>query len=484
MVGSRHHPPATKGPVPTDPERSRSRTIARQRASARTTGVGVAPQDGSHSGPSEKTRLSFLAPSESDNSIGRLNHYEVLSVIGRGGFGIVLRAFDDKLRGQGAIKVLTDQAAGNPTSRERFLREARSAAAVRNPHVVQVFEVGETPLPYLVMEYVNGQTLHDVVKLNGPLEWEQNQPEAALQSYANALKDINRSPLDGLTTRLARRAMTRFEGLGTKEAEVRLRTWADAYELTRLTMALGGDPERKAAAYESRATWFACRGRWQESAEDHLMRVRLNPNNLHGWLSAGATTLLADDIAGYRQLRSRMAQLIEKPIWLWDTEVVSKIWLLYPEDLDPVKGSLQMMQNAVRNNEGDDWLKPWLAATQTLSSYRAGDFVEAVNYSDKVCKPTDELPTSHTDRRGALFAAALVVRAMAEQRRMRTTEAELCYQAALRLIPGELRTLGSSNHQGSFPVSAEIVDRDWLIAELLRREAERLLTATPQNNSE
>ncbi len=89
-------------------------------------------------------------------------------MLGQGGFGIVLKAFDEKLQRLVAIKVLAPQLAGNATDRLRFLREAR-AAAVRDPHVIKVFEVEEEPRPYLVMEYVRGQTLQDRIDREGPL---------------------------------------------------------------------------------------------------------------------------------------------------------------------------------------------------------------------------------------------------------------------------------------------------------------------------
>jgi hypothetical protein len=105
--------------------------------------------------------LSFLEPCGREGTLGRLRHYEVLRVLGKGGFGIVLEALDEKLQRRVAIKVLGPQLAGNATARQRFVREARAAAAVRDPHVVQIYDVGESPLPFLVMEFVQGQTFQD-----------------------------------------------------------------------------------------------------------------------------------------------------------------------------------------------------------------------------------------------------------------------------------------------------------------------------------
>src|SRR4051812_38801009 len=67
--------------------------------------------------------LGFLAPADRPDALGRLGHYDVLEVIGRGGMGVVLRAFDAKLHRVVAIKVMAAQLATNATARRRFARE-------------------------------------------------------------------------------------------------------------------------------------------------------------------------------------------------------------------------------------------------------------------------------------------------------------------------------------------------------------------------
>ena len=101
--------------------------------------------------------LSFLAPSSESGSLGRLDHYEILEVIGRGGTGLVLRARDTKLLRIVALKVLAAPLAVSGTARKRFAREARAAAAVRDEHVIDIHAVrDDAPVPYLVMEYIDG----------------------------------------------------------------------------------------------------------------------------------------------------------------------------------------------------------------------------------------------------------------------------------------------------------------------------------------
>ena len=114
--------------------------------------------------------LKYLFPSEQTDALGRLGHYEVLQVLGQGGFGIVFRAFDAVLQRVVAIKVLIPQFAATSPARKRFLREARTSAQVRHENVVYVYEVAEQPLPYLVMEFIPGETLQQRLERTGPLE--------------------------------------------------------------------------------------------------------------------------------------------------------------------------------------------------------------------------------------------------------------------------------------------------------------------------
>ncbi|MCC9609489.1 bifunctional serine/threonine-protein kinase/formylglycine-generating enzyme family protein [Blastopirellula sp. JC732] len=119
---------------------------------------------------SQPTDLSYLLPSDNPESLGRLGHYEILEVIGRGAFGTVLRAFDEKLQRVVAIKVLAPQMAATSPARKRFLREARTSAAVRHENVVAIYAVEDEPIPYLVMEYIPGKTLQQQLDSQGPLD--------------------------------------------------------------------------------------------------------------------------------------------------------------------------------------------------------------------------------------------------------------------------------------------------------------------------
>ncbi|HEY7423369.1 MAG TPA: serine/threonine-protein kinase, partial [Gemmataceae bacterium] len=122
----------------------------------------------------EDVALDFLSPSEKPGSLGRLGHYEVQEVIGRGGMGVVLQTFDEELHRVVAIKVMAQQLATSATARKRFKREAQAVAAVIHDHIVTIHAVEEANgLPYLVMQYVGVPSLQQRLDRDGPLELQE-----------------------------------------------------------------------------------------------------------------------------------------------------------------------------------------------------------------------------------------------------------------------------------------------------------------------
>lgn len=115
----------------------------------------------------QKTQLSmsawkpFFSESTVVGSLGRLGHYEILNLAGRGSFGTVFRAFDSVLERVVALKVLVPSHLELDATRRRFLHEAKAAASLRHDNIVQIYGVHESPLPYLVMEFIPGETLQE-----------------------------------------------------------------------------------------------------------------------------------------------------------------------------------------------------------------------------------------------------------------------------------------------------------------------------------
>jgi serine/threonine protein kinase len=123
------------------------------------------------SAPTDTADLSFLRISNRPGVMGMLGEYEVQEVIGQGGMGIVLKASEPALHRVVAVKVMAPFLASSATARRRFTREARAAAAVCHDHVVTVHGVHEeNGLPYLVMQYVAGESLQARLDRTGPLE--------------------------------------------------------------------------------------------------------------------------------------------------------------------------------------------------------------------------------------------------------------------------------------------------------------------------
>lgn len=129
-----------------------------------------APHDLGLEASDDAIDTSFLEPTERPGSLGRVAHYEVLELIGRGGFGAVFKAFDPKLERHVAIKFMDPRLASTSPPRKRFLREARSAAAIKHENIVQIHSVEENPIPYLVMEHIDGGTLQERINGFGPHE--------------------------------------------------------------------------------------------------------------------------------------------------------------------------------------------------------------------------------------------------------------------------------------------------------------------------
>ena len=121
----------------------------------------------------------------------QLGPYEILAPIGAGGMGEVYKAKDTRLDRTVAIKVLPEHLSKDPALRERFEREARAVSSLNHPHICTLFDVGEDDgVHFLVMEYIEGETLADRLK-KGALPLEQALRTAA--QIADALDKAHRA---------------------------------------------------------------------------------------------------------------------------------------------------------------------------------------------------------------------------------------------------------------------------------------------------
>ncbi|MBS0589460.1 MAG: protein kinase [Proteobacteria bacterium] len=114
----------------------------------------------------------------------QLGHYDLVAELGRGGMGVVYKGYEASLHRYVAIKVLADSLAHDAGIKERFLREARSMAALNDPHIIQIYFIGEDEgQTFFVMEFVDGESLSSVLKREQRLKPEQ----AAKVIYQTAL---------------------------------------------------------------------------------------------------------------------------------------------------------------------------------------------------------------------------------------------------------------------------------------------------------
>lgn len=114
-----------------------------------------------------------LKPSLDRGYQAELGPYGIVELIGQGAMGLVLRAVDQRLEREVAIKIMRAGLVGDRNARMRFMREARAVARLRHANIVAIHEVGESNgIPFLVMEYVDGYSLADRIQAEHPFPGE------------------------------------------------------------------------------------------------------------------------------------------------------------------------------------------------------------------------------------------------------------------------------------------------------------------------
>jgi hypothetical protein len=276
--------------------------------------------------------LSFLRPTAKPGLLGLLGRYEVQEEIGRGGMGVVLKALDPDLNRPVAIKVLSPWLASSATARRRFVREAQAAAAVCHDHVVTVHGVHEDGLPYLVMQYVAGESLQARLDRDGPLEVEEvvrigmQTASGLAAAHAQGLihRDIKPANLlleDGL----AKVKITDF-GLARMADDVRLTqsgVVAGTPEYMAPEQARGEEVDHRADLFSLGSVLYACctgtppfRGSTavavlRRVSDEEPIPVRSLHPEVPAWLESVVMRLLAKDPAARFPSAAGVAGLLE-----------------------------------------------------------------------------------------------------------------------------------------------------------------------------
>src|SRR3989454_1711126 len=150
---------------------------------------------------SSAAEVAALAPNT------RIDHYEIRSLLGKGGMGEVYLAEDSTLRRLVALKLLPAAAAANDDRMRRFVQEAKAAAALSHPHIAQIFEVGEFEgTHFIAMELVDGVTLrtkihHEHTELRKLLKYLQQVAEGLAKAHAAGIVHRDLKPDNIMITR-------------------------------------------------------------------------------------------------------------------------------------------------------------------------------------------------------------------------------------------------------------------------------------------
>jgi serine/threonine protein kinase len=165
-----------------------------------------------------------------------VSRYAVEKTLGKGGMATVELAEDTELRRKVAVKRLFASLAADAVFQERFFREARMAAALSHPNLVAVYDVGEEDgLPYIVMEYVDGETLAELTARSGPM-----QPDEAVELLLQVCAGLEHAHAAGLVHRdiKPQNLLVRRDGV-VKIADFGIARTLQATQLTQAGTVLG-----------------------------------------------------------------------------------------------------------------------------------------------------------------------------------------------------------------------------------------------------
>jgi serine/threonine protein kinase/WD40 repeat protein len=294
--------------------------------------TGAAHSSSEPSSVADRDILALLGPAAGPGQLGTLGHYEVVGVVGKGGMGVVLKAFDPRLHRPVAVKLMAPHLAAHAAARRRFDREARAVAAVRDEHVVAIYQVEpDGPTPYLVMEFVGGISLQDRLERSGPLGVKE-----VLRIGMQAARGLAAAHAQGLVHRDVKPANILLEN-GVERVKITdfgLARAADEASLTQSGAITGTpnymSPEQAAGAtVDARSDLFSlgsvlyalCAGHPPFRAETPLAVLRrvcddrprplreVNPD-VPDWLDAIVRKLLAKDPADRFQTAAEVADLL------------------------------------------------------------------------------------------------------------------------------------------------------------------------------
>lgn len=285
-------------------------------------------------GESLESILRLLGPTDDPHMLGRIGSYEVVGVIGRGGMGVVFKAFEPTLNRFVAIKMLLPHLAASGAARKRFAREGQAAAAVIDDNVMPIYSVAEWQgVPYLVTQYSRGATLQKRIRDQGPLELNailrigMQTARGLAAAHAQGLVHRDVKPSNILLDGTVERALLTDFGLAraVDDASItRTGIIAGTPQYMSPEQARGGSVDARSDLFSLGGVMYAmCTGRPPFRAENSYGLLRcitdseprpireINPN-IPDWLEAIVVRLLAKSIESRWQTAAEVAELLQR----------------------------------------------------------------------------------------------------------------------------------------------------------------------------
>ena len=157
--------------------------------------------------PAMEVAAKMMAHEKPESLLGQqLGSYQILSLLGTGGMGVVYKARDTRLKRSVAIKVLPADQVSDPERKRRFILEARAASALNHPNIITIHDIGrEGRIDFVVMEYVAGKTLEQLIprkglRLNETLKLSIQMADALAKAHSAGIIHRDLKPTNVMVT--------------------------------------------------------------------------------------------------------------------------------------------------------------------------------------------------------------------------------------------------------------------------------------------
>jgi tetratricopeptide (TPR) repeat protein len=233
-------------------------------------------------------------------------------------------------------------------------------------------------------------------------------------------------------------------------------------ERVRLDMAIQDNPQFP-AAYNARAAYYSRRGEWPLAVTDFVAALPWALQDRIQWQHVAIGLLLAGDEAAYQAHCRAMLDHFQDAT---DPQVIGtmcKVCLLASDAVELSSVPIQQLRDGITDPAAESY-RVFAIPNCALASYREGNYEDAISWANK-----------SPNMKEYIGAQVYLTRAMAEEKLGRHDAAVQSLALGEALIPEELATLGTPDYNGALPVDLAKVYRDWLVDEILRREAALLI---------